>query len=121
MLCVRPTLAVVRWRRLEGVACGKHDGFALPLQTFGEFADGGGFAHAIHTNNENDEGFFTGVDDERGDFGRENINQFLLQGFVERVRVDKVASGGLLGEVFDDFVGGIYANVCSKQLVFDFF
>ena len=51
-----PFLELLAGGGAEGVACGEDDGFALLLEVFGEFADGGGFARAVDAGHHDDEG-----------------------------------------------------------------
>ena len=47
------------WAAAGRNAGGKQHGFALRLEIFGEFADGGGFAHAVDARKHDDDRLFS--------------------------------------------------------------
>ena len=115
---IGPYAQLLDGRGAKRVAGGEHHVFARIGETAREFADGGGFAGAIHAHHQQHEGFRGELERllRRQQDGRDCIRQRRDQ----RVDVVEFSARHFSAQLFEDVLRGVDADVGGQQARFEF-
>ena len=126
VVALAPLLQLLARGGAEGVARGQQHAFALGLEVFGQFADGGGFACAVHTGHHNHKrGFiFRGVVFRQRERFFQRFEQFVeavFEGAAQFVGIAQAAQADAAAYVGQQVLGGFDAHVAGEQHGFQLF